>query len=197
MERIWLMVLLLAVCPTALAAAHSEEWCADAVDFSMQTAMYRELGRGHDRIDAQIDRDYIVLRQQYPSLSRDDMHGLAGSVFAARMSHFEAAQRVSKACDARGAAPVPTADLRAGHSDDWCATAVDFAMVTAQNRSFGYTHDMLLKSVKRNPYFYHVQFPELSQEQLQSLTNLVFREKWTRFGAASSVSKSCKVARVN
>ena len=177
---------------TAVAAGgHSEEWCADAVDFAMRTAQYRDLGRDRGTADTSITRDARVFRQQYPQLSTPDMHTIAKAVYEKHWTHFGAASAMSKACKARRQKELP-AVLTQDHSDEWCANAVDFAMGVAQNRQMEFSQQMISTSFDQNPVYYHMQFPELNKDEMLGITDAVYRQQWTRFGAAATVGSTCR-----
>ena len=174
------------------AADHPENWCADAVDFAMRTAQYRDLGRSHQYIAHSIERDSEVFTQQYPELSKTDMQHIAGTVYKQHWTHFGAAAAMSKSCKARSEEQ-PPALLVSDHSDEWCANAVDFAMGVAQNRELEFTREMIARSFDQNPVYYHEQYPELSKEDLLGITDAAYQRQWSRFHAAAVVSTSCKV----
>lgn len=176
----------------AKAAAHQEQWCADAVDFAMRTAEYRGYGRSREATSHSIEHDAQVFAQQYPDLSKADMQQIAEMVYRQQWSHFGAAAAMSKSCKLR-ADTAPPALLAADHSDEWCANAVDFAMGVAQNRELKFERQSLAQSFDQNPVYYHMQFPELSREDLLALTEAAYQRRWTRFHAAAAVSASCKV----
>ncbi|HZR36908.1 MAG TPA: hypothetical protein VFA75_16175 [Nevskia sp.] len=190
-----MLVVLLAAGATAprpaLADGHSEEWCADAVDFAMRTAQYRDLGRSRDDSTSAINRDARVFHQEYPELSTPDMLNIARAVYEKHWTHFGAASAMSKACKARPQPELPTV-LTLDHSDEWCANAVDFAMGVAQNRQLEFTQQMISSSFDQNPTYYHMQFPELSRDEMLGLTEAVYRQQWTRFGAAATVGGTCR-----
>jgi len=175
----------------ALADGHSEEWCADAVDFAMRTAQYRDLGRSRDYAESSINRDARVFRQEYPQLSTAEMLTIAKAVYEKHWTHFGAASAMSKACKARPQRELP-AVLTLDHSDEWCANAVDFAMGVAQNRQLEFTQAMISGSFDQNPTYYHMQFPELSRDEMLGITEAVYRQEWTRFSAAATVGSSCR-----
>jgi hypothetical protein len=175
----------------AFAATHSEEWCADAVDFAMRTAQYRDLGRSREESDGAITRDARVFKQEYPQLSTPDMHTIAKAVYEKHWTHFGAASAMSKACKAKPRQELPQV-LTLDHSDEWCADAVDFAMGVAQNRQMEFTQAMIAGSFDQNPTYYHMQFPELSRDEMLGLTDAIYRQQWTRFGAAATVGGSCR-----
>lgn len=177
--------------PARAAAGHSEDWCADAVDFAMHTVEYRDLGRDQKTSEGNIRRDARVFRQQYPSLSTPDMLIIARAVYQKHWTHFGAASAMSKACPSREDHEPPTV-LTQDHSDEWCANAVDFVMGVAQNRQLEYPQELIAGSFDQNPTYYHMQFPELSREEMLGLTDAVYRKQWTRFGAAANVSGSCR-----
>ena len=189
-----LMILLATTMPAparAATASHSEEWCADAVDFAMHTVEYRDLGRDQQTSQTNIKRDAKVFRQQYPSLSTPDMLTIARAVYQKHWTHFGSASAMSKACPSQQDHEVPTV-LTQDHSDEWCANAVDFAMGVAQNREMEYPQAQIAGSFDQNPTYYHMQFPELSKDEMLGLTDAVYRKQWTRFGAAAVVSGSCR-----
>lgn len=192
-----LLTMVLAALPPAAGAQaaplHSEEWCADAVDFAMRTAEYRDLGRSRDVADASIRRDERVFHQQYPSLSTPDMRTIARAVYEKHWTHFGAASAMSKACLSKPDRELP-AVLTLDHSDEWCANAVDFAMGVAQNRQLELSQELIAGSFDQNPTYYHMQFPELSRDEMLGLTDAVYRRRWTRFGAAANVSGSCRAS---
>lgn len=177
--------------PARAAAGHSEEWCADAVDFAMHTAEYRDIGRDQQTSEANIKRDARVFHEQYPSLSTPDMLTIARAVYEKHWTHFGAASAMSKACPNQQDHEAP-AVLTQDHSDEWCANAVDFAMGVAQNRQLEYPQELIAGSFDQNPAYYHMQFPELSRDEMLGLTDAVYRKQWTRFGAAANVSGSCR-----
>ena len=179
--------------PSQAAQKHSEDWCADAVDFAMSTAEYRDLGRTHAAISKSITADAEVFHQQFPDLSTADMHRLADTVFAHHWSRFTAASETSKICRP-APEPEPAALLTAEHSDEWCANAVGFSMGVAQNRELEYTHEVMSASYDQNPSYYHMQYPELTREEMLGLTDEVYRRQWTRYAAAASVSGTCKAS---
>jgi hypothetical protein len=172
-------------------APHSEEWCADAVDFAMRTAEYRDLGRKRETSEANIRRDERVFHQEYPSLSTAEMLTIARAVYEKHWTHFGAASAMSKACPTSQDHELP-AVLTLDHSDEWCANAVDFAMGVAQNRELEFPQELIAGSFDQNPIYYHMQFPELSKDEMLGLTDAVYRKQWTRFGAAANVSGSCR-----
>ena len=176
----------------AHAADHPENWCADAVDFAMRTAQYRGYGRTREYIAKSIEHDSDVFIQQYPDLKKADMQHIAGTVYKQRWTHFGAAAAMSKTCKAKAEAQ-PPALLVADHSDEWCANAVDFAMGVAQNREMELTQVMISSSFDQNPTYYHMQFPELSKDDMLGITDAVYQRQWSRFHAAAAVSTSCKV----
>lgn len=191
-----LALLLGALLPQAAQAAgkgHDENWCADAVDFAMRTAEYRNYGRTREFADASIHKDQRVFRQQYPSLSERDMRGIAMSVYDKNWSHFGAASEMSKTCSRRAEKEVP-AVFSVDHSDEWCANAVDFAMGVAQNRELAFTKEMITGSFDQNPVYYSKQFPELSKDEMLGITEAAYQRRWTRFGAAASVTSACRAA---
>ncbi len=175
-------------------SAHPENWCADAVDFAMRTAQYRDLGRSQAYTAHSIEHDTQVFTQQYPELSKADMQRIAGTVYRSGWSHFGAAAAMSKTCKAHAEAQ-PPALLVSDHSDEWCANAVDFAMGVAQNRELEFTQEMISRSFDQNPVYYHMQYPELTKEDLLVITDAAYRRGWSRFHAAAAVSTSCKVNR--
>jgi hypothetical protein len=177
--------------PASAATGHSEDWCADAVDFAMNTAEYRDLGRSRQTSETDIKRDARVFHQQYPSLSTPEMLTIARAVYEKHWTHFGAASAMSKACPSRPDHELPTV-LTQDHSDEWCANAVDFAMGVAQNRQLELPQELIAGSFDQNPTYYHMQFPELSREEMLGLTEAVYRRQWTRFGAAANVSGSCR-----
>lgn len=176
----------------ARAAGHPENWCADAVDFAMRTAQYRDLGRTRQYIAHSIERDGDVFTQQYPDLSKTDMQHIAGTVYERHWTHFGAAAAISRSCKARAETQPPPL-LVSDHSDEWCANAVDFAMGVAQNRELEFTREMIANSFDQNPVYYHMQYPELTREDLLDITDAAFQRQWTRFHAAAAVSTACKV----
>jgi hypothetical protein len=189
------LMVLLAVAATAppqvRADGHSEEWCADAVDFAMRTAQYRDLGRSRDYAESAISRDARVFLQEYPQLSTPEMLTIARAVYEKHWTHFGAASAMSKACKARPQRELP-AVLTLDHSDEWCANAVDFAMGVAQNRQLEFTQQMIAGSFDQNPTYYHMQFPELSKDEMLGITDAVYRQEWTRFSAAATVGSACR-----
>lgn len=193
MKRLLLLVILLLPC-TSWSAPHSDDWCADAVDFAMRTAMYHGLGEKYVHMSKALDQQAVVFKQQYPSLSTEDMRALIERTFKQGWSHFGAAVAVSRDCRKSDATlPDDSDHLTSEHSDEWCADAVDYGMTTAQNRDFGYTAAMLDKSVSQQVYFYKTMFPELSTDDLLYLNRLVYSSKWSRFDAAHVISSSCRV----
>ncbi len=188
-----MLVVLATLAPAApaLADGHSEEWCADAVDFAMRTAQYRDLGRSRDYAETAINRDARVFHQEYPDLSTPDMLTIAKAVYEKHWTHFGAASAMSKACKARPLHELP-AVLTLDHSDEWCANAVDFAMGVAQNRQMEFTQQMITGSFDQNPTYYHMQFPELSKDEMLGITDAVYRQQWTRFSAAATVGSACR-----
>jgi hypothetical protein len=176
----------------ARATGHPENWCADAVDFAMRTAQYRGYGRTREYIAKSIEHDSDVFIQQYPDLKKADMQHIAGTVYKQGWTHFGAAAAISKSCKAKAEAQ-PPALLVADHSDEWCANAVDFAMGVAQNREMELTQVMISSSFDQNPTYYHMQFPELSKDDMLGITDAVYQRQWSRFHAAAAVSTSCKV----
>jgi hypothetical protein len=177
--------------PAQAATSHSEEWCADAVDFAMHTAEYRDLGRNRTTSETSIKREERVFHQQYPSLSTPEMLTIARAVYEKHWTHFGAASAMSKACPMRQDHELPSV-LTQDHSDEWCANAVDFAMGVAQNRQLEFPQELIAGSFDQNPTYYHMQFPELSRDEMLGLTEAVYRRQWTRFGAAANVSGSCR-----
>jgi len=176
----------------ASAADHPENWCADAVDFAMRTAQYRGYGRTREYTAHSIEHDSAVFIQEYPDLSKADMQQIAGTVYQRRWTHFGAAAAMSRTCKAKTEA-APPALLVADHSDEWCANAVDFAMGVAQNRELELSQDLISRSFDQNPSYYHMQFPELSKQDMLGITDATYQRGWSRFHAAAAVSTSCKV----
>ena len=174
------------------AAPHPEGWCADAVDFAMRTAQYRGFGRTEQKSLTSIRKDADVFHQQYPDLSTADMLKIAHDVYDHDWSHFGAAAAMSKACPAAPETTPPARVLRASHSDEWCADAVDFAMGAAQNRELRYSQEMIAGSLDKDPVFFHMNYPSLSREDMHDITDAVFERRWTRFTAAVAVSASCR-----
>ena len=193
MKHLLLILVLVFPC-TSWSAQHSDDWCADAVDFAMRTAMYHGLGEKYVHMSKALNKQAIVFKQQYPSLSTEDMRQLIDQTFKQGWTHFGAAVAISRTCRKSDAKAPQHADyLTSGHSDEWCANAVDYGMTTAQNRAFGYTAKMLNKSVSQQPYFYKTMFPELSTADLLNLNQAVFTRKWSRFDAAHVISSACRV----
>lgn len=177
--------------PAAAATSHSDDWCADAVDFAMRTVEYRDLGRDQKTSETAIKHEAQVFHQQYPSLSTPEMLNIAQAVYTKHWTHFGAASAMSKACPIQQDHEVPGV-LTQDHSDEWCANAVDFAMGVAQNRQMEFPQALIAGSFDQNPTYYHMQFPELSRDEMLGLTDVIYQRQWTRFGAAANVSGSCR-----
>jgi hypothetical protein len=192
------LLILAALIPAPLLAAdlrpgHSDNWCADSVDFAMRTVERRDIGKSQEYILQAIQDSPIVFAQQYPDLEASDMQGLVVQVFKNHWSRFAAARAIARSCaEERGAAtPETQMTIPASRSANWCADAVDFAMGAAQNRELGYTLEMLSVSVDRNPGYYNRLFVELSANDLKSIVGTVYQQEWTRFGAAQKMTESC------
>ncbi|MDB5985433.1 MAG: hypothetical protein JWR16_486 [Nevskia sp.] len=97
---------------TPVAAAHSEDWCADSVDFAMRTAQRRDEGTQKPALAAEIHRYFPVFQQQYPTLVERDMQHLVDAVYQRHWSRFKAAIGASKACGPLQSA----ANLAAAHA---------------------------------------------------------------------------------
>ena len=80
------------------AASHTEDWCADSVDFAMRTAQRRADGSSKQALAAEIHTHYIVFKQQYPELVERDMQRLVDSVYQHRFNRFKAAVAANHAC---------------------------------------------------------------------------------------------------
>lgn len=83
---------------TLPAAAASDDWCADSVDFAMGTAQNRVLGYSLETINASVDNDALVLHKQVPALSADDMRTIAASVYQKEWTRYQAASGMIAAC---------------------------------------------------------------------------------------------------
>lgn len=81
-----------------LCAAHSDDWCADAVDFAMGAAQNLELGYPMKVIVGSIDRDPSYYLRMFEHLSPDDLKQITTTVYEHRWSRFEAAQGMTETC---------------------------------------------------------------------------------------------------
>ncbi|NGY04494.1 hypothetical protein [Solimonas terrae] len=81
-----------------LCAAHSDDWCADAVDFAMGAAQNLELGYPLQIIVGSIDRDPSYYQRMFEQLSPDDLKQITTTVYEHRWSRFEAAQGMTETC---------------------------------------------------------------------------------------------------
>lgn len=97
MKRRLLALSLLAV--SAVAAAHDDDWCADAVDFSMGVAQNREIGYPLDIVVSSLDRNPGYYQRMFESLSVADMKQLTTRVYAQRWTRFQAALSVTESCE--------------------------------------------------------------------------------------------------
>ncbi|HET8883554.1 MAG TPA: hypothetical protein VFM56_15385 [Solimonas sp.] len=97
MKRPLLALSLLAV--SAIAAAHDDDWCADAVDFSMGAAQNREIGYPLDIVVSSLDRNPGYYQRMFESLSVADMKQLTTRVYAQRWTRFQAALSVTESCE--------------------------------------------------------------------------------------------------
>lgn len=80
------------------AATVTDDWCADAVDFAMGAAQNRAMGYSLETIDASVDHDALTLRKQVPTLSADDMHGIAATVYQNEWTRYQAANGMIASC---------------------------------------------------------------------------------------------------
>jgi hypothetical protein len=96
-KRPLLALSLLAV--SAIAAAHDDDWCADAVDFSMGAAQNREIGYPLDIVVSSLDRNPGYYQRMFESLSVADMKQLTTRVYAQRWTRFQAALSVTESCE--------------------------------------------------------------------------------------------------
>lgn len=174
------------------AATHSDEWCADAVDFTLRTVERLEDGKSRDWITASISENYVVFQQQFPQLSESDMQALVSQVYRQKQSRFAAARATAQTCaEERTPAAMPPALPTLKGSESWCADAMDFAMGAAQNREFGYSLEMISTSVDRNPDYFRRLFEQLTPADLKQISSTAFAQQWTRFGAAEIMARSC------
>lgn len=179
----------------AVAARHSGQWCGDAVLFSVNTALYHDLGRDRATMDHNIDTQWNTFQQEFPRLSKQDMHRLLAEVFDKHWTRFEAGKNVAAGCDYGSTPPQYHADyLDAGHSDDWCADAMIYSMFTAIHSNFGYSMTMLDASVENGMSTYTKLYPALSMRDLLALNRGVFSQKWKRYDAAKAMGVACKVS---
>lgn len=82
------------------------------------------------------------------------------------------------------AAPEPT--------DEWCADAVDYAMMAAMNRQLGYEHELISGSIDRNGYYLGLVVPHLKAEDMHGITDTVYDKQYSRFEAARYMIASCQ-----
>ncbi|NGY04493.1 hypothetical protein [Solimonas terrae] len=76
-------------------------------------------------------------------------------------------------------------------SDGYCADAVDFAMRTAERRDAGKSQASIETSIRQSPEVFKQQYPDLEPADMQALVLQVFRNRWSRFGAARETARSC------
>lgn len=118
MKALLLLVLLAPVAfaapATPIASAktklHSDDWCADNVDFAMRTAQRRQEGMPQAKLAGEVKSYYKTFRQQYPDLSQADMQRMVVTVYHERWTHFTAAIGASKDCAAGFTKPKPLED---------------------------------------------------------------------------------------
>lgn len=84
--------------PALLVTDHSDEWCADAVDFAMGVAQNRELEFTQTMIASSFDQNPVYYNMQYPELSKEDMLGITDAVYQRQWTRFHAAAAVSTSC---------------------------------------------------------------------------------------------------
>lgn len=192
--KLWVAVLPLMVTSTLVQAApHADDWCADAVSFAMQMADARASGETHDKMTQEIDKQAISMQQFFPALKLPEMHALVDQAYAHKWTRFGAATAVSRSCGDRP--PVaPIKALAAAHTDAWCASAVDYSLSTAQKRAIGYGPDEMQQLLTKNRMFFQRNYPELTDADLNALTEAVFSGQPSRFNAARAVSLGCRVA---
>lgn len=97
MKRGLAVLALLAVAPVV--AAHDDNWCADAVDFSMGAAQNHDIGYPLDIVVNSLDRNPGYYQRMFESLSVADMKRLATQVYAHRWTRFQAALSVTESCE--------------------------------------------------------------------------------------------------
>lgn len=91
--------LLLAATTPLHAAPHSDDWCAEAVDYAMGAAQNREVGYTLEVLTGSVDRNAHDYRRMFPALSGDDMKRIAAQVFERGWSRFRAAQGIAESCE--------------------------------------------------------------------------------------------------
>ena len=64
---------------------------------------------------------------------------------------------------------VPLPSVAADHPENWCADAVDFAMRTAQYRSYGRSQQYTAKSIEHDSDVFIQQYPDLSKADMQHI----------------------------
>lgn len=93
-----LALLLMAAAPAIQAAAPSDDWCADAVDFAMGAAQNRELGYTLEVIAGSVDRNPSYYQRMFERLSAEDMKQIAATVYRMQWTRFGAAQGMTESC---------------------------------------------------------------------------------------------------
>ncbi|TAM12315.1 MAG: hypothetical protein EPN72_05485 [Nevskiaceae bacterium] len=183
--------------PWHSAPAVSEDWCADATLFAMHSVRSNEQGMSYADIDRDLDATDVAYLQLYPALSIADMHRLLHDIATHNRARFAAAQAVLQSCEARGT-PEPAhyapSYLSTPHSDAWCGQATDFAMGTAGYRDIGFTEKQMEASLHNDPLWLNEVFPALNTPDRVELVRAVYGQKWSRYTAAASLGKACKVA---
>lgn len=84
---------------SGVAAAHDDNWCADAVDFSMGAAQNREIGYPLTLVVNSMDRNPDYYRRMFAALSVDDMKQLTIRVYERKWSRFQAALGITESCE--------------------------------------------------------------------------------------------------
>lgn len=96
MKRALCALLLISAYGTA--AAHDDNWCADAVDFSMGAAQNREIGYPLELVVNSMDRNPSYYQRMFESLSVADMKQLTTQVYEHKWSRFQAALGITESC---------------------------------------------------------------------------------------------------
>lgn len=97
--RLMVTALLITGAAPLHAAPHSDDWCAEAVDYAMGAAQNREVGYTLEVLTGSIERNADDYRRMFPALSGSDMKQIAAQVFEKGWSRFRAAQGVAESCE--------------------------------------------------------------------------------------------------
>lgn len=178
------------------ATENAEAQCADATLFALHAVREHQLGATYAAVNHDIDATDVTYKQLYPTLSIQHMHTLLHGITANHRSRFEAGKAAAAACKLSNSSKLAayTAPyLSTGHSDIWCAQALDYGIGMAGYREMGFPGTTVMRSVFIDPFTLQATFVPLKKKAMADLVQSVYTQKWSRGEAAVAIAAACVV----